>query len=75
MKQTRRASLIETILNTAIGYLIAVTTQIIVLPWFGVHLPIASNFVIGLVFTVVSIARGFALRRFFEALRVKGVLA
>ena len=35
-------------------------------------IPLSSN--IGLIFTAVSIARSFALRRFFEARRVRGLL-
>ena len=75
MKQTRKASLAETLLSTAIGYAIACTTQIIVFPWFGLDVPLSHNLLIGAIFTVVSIARGFAVRRLFEELRVKGILA
>ncbi|RZN09651.1 hypothetical protein CWO91_16620 [Bradyrhizobium genosp. SA-3] len=74
MKQTRKASLLETLLSTAIGYGVAVTTQVVVFPWFGLHVPISHNLMIGAVFTVVSIARGFAVRRLFEHLRVSGIL-
>ena len=50
----------------------SVATTAIVLPWmFGIYIPLASNLAIGLIFTVVSIARSFALRRLFEALRVR----
>lgn len=73
-KQTRKASLIETLLNTAIGYGVALMAQIVVFPWFGINIPLSSNILIGAVFTGVSIARGFVLRRMFEALRVRGVL-
>lgn len=73
-KQTRKASLIETLLNTALGYGVALTAQIVVFPWFGINIPLSSNILIGAIFTVVSIARGFILRRLFEALRVRGVL-
>jgi hypothetical protein len=74
VKQTRKASLIETVLNTALGYGVALASQIIVFPWFGINIPISSNIAIGLIFTVISIARGFILRRAFEQLRVRGVL-
>lgn len=74
MKQTRKASFAETCLSTAIGYVIAVTTQAIVFPWFGLHVPLSHNLLIGVIFTVVSIARGFAVRRLFEHLRVSGIL-
>jgi hypothetical protein len=74
VKQTRKASLLETLLSTAIGYGVAVTTQAVVFPWFGLHVPLSHNLMIGAVFTVVSIARGFAVRRLFEHLRVSGIL-
>lgn len=74
VKQTRKASLAEALLNVAIGYGIALLSQIIVFPWFGIRIGLAENIAIGLIFTVISIVRSFALRRFFEALRVRGVL-
>lgn len=74
VKQTRKGSLAETLLNTALGYGVAVTAQAIVFPWFGIHAPLSTNLMIGAVFTVVSIARGFVLRRLFEHLRVNGLL-
>lgn len=73
-KQTRKASLAESLMNVAIGYGIALASQIIVFPWFGINIPLSRNILIGLIFTLVSIARSFALRRFFEALRVRGLL-
>jgi hypothetical protein len=72
--QSRKASLAETLLSTAIGYVIAVTTQAIVFPWFGLHVPLHENMLIGVIFTVVSIARGFCMRRLFEHLRCTGLL-
>lgn len=74
MKQSRKASFAETCLSTAIGYVIAVTTQAIVFPWFGLDVPFSHNLLIGVIFTVVSIARGYMVRRLFEHLRVKAIL-
>jgi hypothetical protein len=73
-KQTRKASLAESLMNVAIGYGIALASQIVVFPWFGINIPLSSNIAIGLIFTVVSIGRSFALRRLFESLRVRGML-
>lgn len=73
-KQTRRASLIESVSNTAIGFGVALASQMIVFPWFGINIPFSSNVLITVIFTGVSIARGFILRRAFEALRLRGVL-
>jgi hypothetical protein len=75
MKQSRRASLIESLLNVVIGYGVALASQIAIFPIFGIRVSFADNVLIGLLFTVISIIRSFALRRLFEALRVKGVLA
>lgn len=74
MRQTRKASFVEIVLSTAIGYFIACLTQIIVFPWFGLYVPLSTNLLIGAIFTVVSIARGYVVRRVFEELRVTGIL-
>ena len=73
-KQTRKASFVEALINAAIGYAVAVLSQIIVFPWFGIYVPLETNFSMGIIFTFVSIARSFLLRRMFEILRVKKIL-
>lgn len=70
-KQSRRMSLVESIANVVVGFGIAVLTQIAVFPIFGLQVSLTDNLVIGLVFTFVSIARSFALRRVFEEFRVR----
>jgi hypothetical protein len=70
-KQTRKASLAESLVNVAVGYCLSVAVTAVVLGC-AIYIPLASNLAIGLIFTVVSIARSFALRRLFEALRVRG---
>jgi hypothetical protein len=57
---------VESVANVAVGYGVAVATQLVVFPWFGVHLPLADNLLIGAVFTVVSLVRSYALRRLFN---------
>ena len=69
MTQTRTMSLVEATTNVIVGYAPAVITQILVFPAFGLNATLAQNLKLGLVFTVVSIARGYALRRLFEGLR------
>ena len=69
MKQSRLMSLGEAVTNVAVGYGVAVVTQILIFPVFGLHTTLAQNLKMGAVFTVVSIARSFALRRMFERLR------
>lgn len=70
MKQSRAMSLVESIANVAVGYGVAVVTQILIFPVFGLHTTLAQNLKMGAVFTVVSIARSYLLRRLFEAIRV-----
>ena len=69
MKQSRTMSLVESIANVIVGYGVAVATQILIFPIFGLHTTLAQNLKMGAVFTVVSIARSYALRRVFERLR------
>ena len=68
MKQSRRMSLIETATNVAVGYVLAVVTQIAVFPLFGIDAVLSDHLTIGLAFVGVSLARGYLLRRLFELL-------
>ena len=71
MKQSRLMSLVESLANVLVGYGVAVATQMLVFPLFGLAVTVTENLLIGLIFTVVSIVRSYALRRGFEALRVR----
>ncbi len=62
-------SLVESVANVVVGYGVAVVTQILIFPIFGLHTTLAQNLKLGLVFTIVSIGRSYALRRLFERLR------
>lgn len=65
--QSRLHSLLESLCNVAIGYGVAIATQIIVFPWFGLTVSLGDNVAIGLIFTVVSIVRSYVLRRVFNS--------
>ena len=71
MKQSRLMSLVESLANVLLGYGVAVVTQMLVFPLFGLTVTVTENLLIGLIFTAVSIVRSYALRRGFEALRVR----
>lgn len=71
--QRKWVSLAESLLNVAIGYGVAVLTQIVVFPWFGIEVDLSTNLGIGAVFTVVSILRSYWVRRFFNWLHVKEI--
>ena len=69
MKQSHAMSLVEAVVNVVVGYGVAVVTQILIFPIFGLHTTLAQNLKMGAVFTVVSIARSYVLRRLFERLQ------
>lgn len=66
MIQTRRQSLIETVVGVAIGFALSMLASVIVYPLFGHSFTLAQNAGITVVFTVLSIARGYGVRRFFN---------
>ena len=67
--QSRAMSLVEAMTNVLVGYGVAVATQAMVFPWFGLSATFGENLQIGLIFTVVSLARSYALRRLFNSAR------
>ena len=64
--QSKKMSLIETIVSVAIGYVVALLSQIVVFPLFDIEVSLIDNLLIGLLFTVISIIRGYYIRRLFN---------
>ena len=67
MTQTRLQSLIESVMNIAIGYLVALGSQLLVFPMFDIHVSLATNMWIGAWFTMISLVRSYVIRRWFNA--------
>lgn len=65
--QSRAASFVESLTNVAIGYGVAIASQLLVFPMFEIHIPITDNLAIGAWFTAISIARSYVVRRWFNA--------
>jgi len=63
--------MVEAATNVTVGYVLAIATQIVVLPWFGIETGLAEHLTIGLAFVGVSLARGYLLRWLFEAIRLR----
>jgi hypothetical protein len=55
--------------KVVVGVLVAVATQIVVFPILGLQATLAQSLKLALVFTGVSIARSYGLRRLFEGFR------
>jgi hypothetical protein len=67
MVQTRLGSLIEALANVVVGFSINYLLNIVILNWvMDKHVTLSENFYIGVMFTVVSVARSYVLRRSFN---------
>lgn len=68
--QSKRQSLIETVTSTFIGLAVSFLTQIIVFPMYNLEVNFNQNLQITAIFTVVSILRGYSVRRLFNKKKV-----
>lgn len=66
MTQSRKHSLCESLFNVAIGYGVALASQLAILPLFGIRVQFRDNVLIGLYFTAISIVRSYAVRRWWN---------
>lgn len=67
MTQTKLGSLIEALINTTIGFIINYSANLLIFPLFGFHISLTGNFLMGLIYTVISVIRSYVIRRFFNA--------
>jgi len=68
MKQTKQKSLIESVIQTVIGLGTSIIIQCVLYPIMGIPVTFSQNLIITAVFFVVSIIRGYFVRRIFEKL-------
>lgn len=68
--QSKIHSITEVICGTLIGYLVAVFTQKMIFPIYGIQVSSIQNYEIAAVFTAVSLVRGYAVRRVFNLIGV-----
>ena len=68
MSQTRRQSLIEAVINVVVGLGVSMALNFAIFPLFGWHISLQQNLSLGVIYTVVSIARSYCLRRVFNRL-------
>ena len=65
--QSRLESFIEANVNTFAGFFISWATAYLVLPLFGMQKSITDSLEITTIFTSISIARNYFIRRMFNA--------
>lgn len=66
MTQSRTQSLVEVCTNISIGWVVSFIMQLIVFPQYDINLSFLDHIKISVLFTVVSIARGYIIRRWFN---------
>lgn len=71
MSQTRLGSFAEAWFNVAVGFGINFLGNIYILPHFGLHPTVKDALWIGVVFTVISVARSYLLRRVMNAYKAR----
>lgn len=64
--QSKLESLIESAINTGLGFLVAMVTQILIYPLFDIDVTVGDQALLALIFTAVSLVRGYIVRRYFN---------
>ena len=65
--QSKRESMIETLTSVFVGWLIGVILNMLVLPLFDYNITVVDSLLVSLIFTVISVIRGYVIRRFFNS--------
>jgi len=71
--QTRMLSLIEALFNTFIGLCIASVATMVICHAYHIPMSLKSNFILTFWMTIVSVIRGYVLRRLFNSEFWKGL--
>ena len=66
MEQTRLGSFYESLMNIAIGAIVALVSQLVVFPIFGINVSLSTNLGIMAWFTGISVVRSYVIRRWFN---------
>lgn len=72
--QSKKLSLIESIINVISSFVIGVITQILVFPFYGLEISVMANISLTLIFSLTSFIRSYIVRRIFNRLAEKNRL-
>ena len=72
MSQPKQWSLIESVVSTVVGFGLNLGGQFLIFPLMGYHPQLWQNLTITAFFTVISVGRGYFLRRLFNYLHTSG---
>ena len=68
--QSRTMSMVEMTTGKILGFVVAVSSQMIVYPlYFDQHIPITQNMQLGLIFMSIAAVKSYGVRRFFNWLQ------
>lgn len=59
----------EAVMNVLAGYTVNMLANFAIFPLFGWELSISQNLQIGVIYTVISLARSYLIRRWFNGFR------
>ncbi len=69
MSQSQRGSIREAWFNTLIGFGINYCANLLIFPLFGMHISPANNLLLGVLYTLISVARSYCVRRTCNRMR------
>lgn len=69
MAQSKLGSVAESAANIAVGFTINTVANRLIFPLFGMHISLLNNLYLGLIYTAISLARSYVLRRWFNGLK------
>ncbi len=64
--QSKKQSFLESMSSTGIGFIVSLVSTFIVFPMVGIESNFKVNLQVTLYFTIISILRGYLVRRFFN---------
>jgi len=64
--QSRWHSVVESLTNVAIGYGVALASQLLIFPFYDIDISLQDNIAIGVWFTLISLVRSYVIRRYFN---------
>ncbi len=65
--QSKKLSLIESVTNTVIGLVTSFIIQILIYDYLNIPVTFKQNIIITIIFFIVSIIRGYAIRRYYNS--------
>jgi len=66
MSQSKKQSVFESVTQTIIGLATSIVGQLVIYPLMGIPVTFSQNLIITAVFFIVSMIRGYLVRRYFN---------